>query len=402
MQSGSESDLDDSLNTEVKQRPVRVKKVPVRYPDSELKVIPKKMDSTSEPVAASAPAAAQAAAGEAPTSGSLTTNMVNSRPALTYVCAPQEIPNFRGNVLPGEPPAQGGTAEVDVEAWLHHLTLHFESTGLTDDRSRIRQLVQHTHKKLGDARTVVSKYLNDDHMDFTFEEVRRDLLLTYAGVTNISFVDASRELMDVALSAKPHKVSATGNVYAIRDAALKVAKTFVNRPSYNAAADTRSTLDILTEAFFAFGASLVFKKRIVTDTLLKRKENDRVANAYQALTHFLVATEKEIYRNQNGTSTVTKVHVENKPSSTDTSSATAASAPTRGNYNYRRGRGRYRGRFNNRGNRGGTTSHQNPTSNNSRGGNHNHNHRGGYRGHQKESQRAHAGVSRAGCIPEPV
>ena len=319
-----------------------MKRAPSRYSDSEYKAADNKKSEKMDQKAA--PEQRAPASASAPTDPAMI-----SRPSMQYVPSPQEIPNFRGHVLEGEPPATAGTPEVDVQAWLELMEAHFRSTGLTDNQGRIMQLVQHTHKKLGDARGVVHRYLSKDYAGYTYEEAKEDLLKTYSSAATVSFVDAARDYFDAALSAKPGKINACNNISALRDASIKVATTFTERPCYNAEDEKRALVDVFTEILFAIASSIVFSKRVITETLLKRKENMRVAGAYQTLTHHINASEKDVYR-RPVLKTVSRLHSESKKPTSATSSETAydtSAAPTspsqyaRGSARQgRRGRGR--------------------------------------------------------------
>jgi len=364
--SGSDTDLDDSLNTGLKQRPVRERKVPVRYPDSESAVIKTENMASRAPASENSPVPTSTAAAPA----TMSSETVKHRASIQYVPSPAELPNFRGNVLAGEPPCQPGTAEGDVRQWLDMLQIHFAATGLTDDRGKIMQLVSHTHKKLGDARSMLSKYMQDDFKDITYEEVVNDLLLTYGSVTTTSFVDASRELINVILSAKPGKVNTVMNINALREASNKVATTFVDRPCYNVMQETRPIVDIIKEVIFATAASSVFSKRVITDTLLKRKEGQRIADAYSQLTHHILASDKDSYQKQSAN--VNRITHESKPAAASAAAdftpaaISTATAPMHGQQ-HKRGRN-HRGRHGNRGHRGGSTNQPSYTMTNYRGG----------------------------------
>jgi hypothetical protein len=178
----SESDTDSDSTSS--KRPVREKRVPARYSDSEFK---KKVHKQKSEKTNRASATTQAPTAPVTTTISVaptTDSAMIPRPSMQYVPSPQERPLFRGHVLEGEPPKAPGTPEVDVKVWLDLLEAHFKSTGLSDDEGRIMQLMQRTHKRLGDARGAVHLYLSTDHVGFTYAEAKEDLQKAYSSVVS--------------------------------------------------------------------------------------------------------------------------------------------------------------------------------------------------------------------------
>jgi hypothetical protein len=172
-----------------------------------------------------------------------------------HVHIPTEMFMFRGIILRGEPRCPEGTAETDVKKWLYLLESIFGSTGLTDDRARILQLCLYAHKRYGDARFAMFRYLSEDYKNNSYSQVKEELLAVYGAFAPSTYVLAAREL--VAVVEKIHRVlvKALGNILKLRDVVLKVVHAFLDRPCYNGENEIRSHREVATQVVFDLAAA---------------------------------------------------------------------------------------------------------------------------------------------------
>jgi hypothetical protein len=125
---------------------------------------------------------------------------------------------------------------------------------------------------------------------------------------------------------------------------MKVVETFFDRQCFNEAFENRPGRDLVYEVVFGLAASLVFSKRAIANTLLKRKENnDNSAVGSQLMAH-IQSSERDVYRHKTSTDEqINKLTTSREESASSRTTSSITAHLPRGSWKGKRGNRRWRG-----------------------------------------------------------
>ena len=123
-----------------------------------------------------------------PSTFPMTPQMIQTMPNAT------DIPKFRGFPQPADPPLPLGNPEMDVLHWLNLLEIYFRSANITQNDHKKLILLYNTSPRYGDARAFVTKFTTTEYRHFTYDDVKRDLILAYAPKSSTNLQAAAVQL----------------------------------------------------------------------------------------------------------------------------------------------------------------------------------------------------------------
>ena len=208
----------------------------------------------------------------------------------------RDIPKFVGHRSHLDPEFSPFSPELDVIAWLNLVDTYFASANVTSDHHKKLGLLYNCSPRHGDARHFVEKYIRPDFAHYSYDDVKRELLTAYAPKTTSSLVAAARDIFDNVPTPRNATDPATGHLATIYRKTADMVSSFLQRPNYSAALDTRPAYDRMFELIFYIQCARLFSDDVCQKTILMRTHADPVASITHDILSYIKASEKPVYR----------------------------------------------------------------------------------------------------------